>query len=78
MIIPPLALALALALALPVMSLYQKFVKCQKLKSCLQKFAMPLLQTTRHYYAPLTRGALKSRGGPIFPLCWGLVAPYLL
>ena len=68
MILPPLALplalALALTLALPVMSLCQKFVKCQKFKSCRQKFAMPLLQTTRHYYAPVRREALKSRRGP--------------
>ena len=58
MILPPLAL--------PVMSLCQKFVKCQKFnrQNNRQKFAMPLLQTTRHYYAPLRRGALKSRKGP--------------
>ena len=59
MILPPIT-----PLALGVMSLCQKFVKCQKFKSC-QKVAMPLLQTTRHYYAP-PRGLKVTEGAPYF------------
>ena len=64
MILPPLALALAQAL--PVMSLCQKLVKCQKFnrQKNRQKFAMAFLQNYKALLCIPQEGALKSRRGP--------------
>ena len=71
MILPPLALALALALAqaLPVISLCQKFVKCQKFncqRNC-QKFAMALLLNYKALLGTPQEGGPKvTEGAPYF------------
>ena len=72
MIIPTLALALSLALALPVMSLYQKFVKCPKFKPCLQELAI-ITDYKALLCTPQEGGPKVTEGAPYFRYvgAWG-------